>query len=284
MNHKTAFTLFFSLLASFVSVGQTQTSAMYIGIIDVQNVGKFTYQLELKINGSQLAGYSITNSGLKNETKANISGTIKPNGSIEFMETSILKTNIKDKSTSFCFVNTSLTLKKQAGLELLEGNFKGNDAKGLFCGAGKIQLIKKIDKITDTLKTQIAASFDSVILKTRPEKINSLSNTSLNKIACIGKSIKIRVYDSGYVDGDEISVKYNENLLAAKCYLTKEGREFTLAINSQQENIIEIKTLNEGINPPNTATIDISFSNGKTDTYQLNAAANTQVRLQLISE
>lgn len=283
MNTKYSCLLLSALLFSFTGLGQSKSST-YIGTIEFRDVGKFTYQLDLKLNNSNISGYSITNPGLANETKANIYGTIKPDGSVEFMETSILKTNIKDKSTLFCFIDATLTLKKQAGQETLEGKFKGNDQKGLFCGDGDILLVKKATELRDSSKAQIVGIREPLIVKDKPLKTNALSNTSVNKVFYSGKNIKIRVYDSGYLDGDEISVRHNSTVLSARHSLTKEGKEFALSLSSDKENMIEIKTLNEGFSPPNTATIDITFQDGKMATYQLNAPANTLIKLQLISQ
>jgi hypothetical protein len=253
----------------------------YIGVIDVDKVGKFIYQLEYTVDGNKLTGSSVTGAGSKNETKAFIKGSVSQSGAVSFSETKILKTAIKKTDISFCFVNATLASRQQAGLDILEGKFEGKDRKGEACGTGRIQLVKKVEKITDSLKTSVKAALDSAIQKGKEAAVIPLKNTALNKIYTTEKSVRIRVYDSGYIDGDEVRIKYNNTTLVSKYILSKEGKEFLLEINPSIENYLEISTLNEGKSAPNTATLDIITGRG-VDTYQLTAPANTDVRLQLI--
>ena len=280
---KVLLSIFFFLLAS-TAFCQSEIYK-YLGVIDVEKVGQFNFQLTYKVEGNTISGNTITNAGNANETKAYITGKINVNGSVEFTETNILKTSVKDKSTSFCMVTAKLTKRTKLGLELLEGTFKGTDKKNNFCGSGTIYLVKKVNTIPDSVKTIIATALkDTALISELSSKTKLLSTVSLNKVYCNIKSIRVRLYDSGYVDGDEISISYNGKILASKYTLNKEGGYFLLDIENQQDNIILIKTLNEGLNPPNTATIDLTTKLGKIETYQFNAPSNSSIAIQLTNK
>jgi len=284
MNRKYYILSILLLLTVLTTYGQSDVTK-YLGIIDVENVGQFTFMLTYKTEGNVISGNTVTNAGNKNETKAYITGKVNTDGSIEFSETNILKTNIKDKSTTFCMVSSKLKKSTKLGLEILEGRFKGTDKKNNFCGAGNIHLVKKVTVIPDSVKMVIAAALkDSVTINNKPGVVKQLSTVSLNKVYCNLKNVRVRLYDSGYIDGDEISINYNGRKVDPKYLLTKEGGVFLFNIEKQQDNIILIRTLNEGLNSPNTATIDITSAPGHIDTYQFNAPANSTIAVQLINK
>ncbi|MBC8052239.1 MAG: hypothetical protein H7Y13_04180 [Sphingobacteriaceae bacterium] len=283
MNYQYLFTSIFLLAFSTLCHSQSQTTETYIGVIDVEKVGQFNLQLTFKADGHLIEGHSITNAGNKNETKAYLTGKIYAEN-IEFSETNILRTSVKDKSTSFCFVNAKLTKRTKLGLELLEGTFKGKDKNGSICGSGTIHLVKKVTRIPDSLKNFISKALKDTAAFTPPknEPIKTLSTISLNKIQCGTNTVKLRIYDSGAIDGDVISMRYNEITLYSEHSLTKSGIGQFLTIEKQQDNILELKTLNEGANPPNTATIDITTAPGKIETYRFFAPANSTIALQFV--
>ncbi len=269
---KISFVLLFILLFSFLSFSQSSDANKFIGVINVKNIGMFPYQLDFTVSGNQITGTSVTNIGNKDETSATIKGTINEKGAIEFSETNILKTGVKDKNLFLCLVNAKLSFKTVLGVETLEGDFTGLDNKNKFCGSGTIRLIRETKEITKAVETI-----------TRDNEIKKLSIVEVNQIAVDDRDVKIRIYDNGVVDGDEIQITLNGTVLIEKHTLTKEGKVYNIKVEDSSSNLLEIKTLNEGIYSPNTANIEVTAKR-QIKTYNFNAPLNTIIKLKFLLE
>lgn len=258
----------------------------YIGIIRVDEVGPFTYQLNVeKTASNKISGTTITNAGNSQETETLISGQYSANQKeLSFVETKISKTNVKDKNVDFCFVNAKLTIKKRGNLEVLEGDFIGKDENGKQIASGKIMLTRKsaimnddedfgklIQKVADTLKT----------IQNKPAK--PLSIDKLNEIDGVSKKCLVRFYDGNNEDGDLISIRYNDETITKRLELTNKGLSHTFALEAGKSNIVSVKTLNVGTVSPNTVNIDVHKADGKIETYIIEAEASKEIRIRLSS-
>jgi hypothetical protein len=76
-------------------------------------------------------------------------------------------------------------------------------------------------------------------------------------------SVLLRVYDNGIVDGDIVSVVYNDNVVIDKLSLTTHAVEVKIAVNPSQTNTLVFHAHNLGLYPPNTAKLEILYGNKK---------------------
>lgn len=75
----------------------------------------------------------------------------------------------------------------------------------------------------------------------------------VNEIEVRSKTIEVRFYDNGTVDGDIISIYFNGQLIQQRQALTSSPIRFTLQLREGEENIIAMFAENLGTIPPNTA-------------------------------
>jgi hypothetical protein len=76
-------------------------------------------------------------------------------------------------------------------------------------------------------------------------------------------SIVLRVYDNGVVDGDIISVIYNDQVVIDKLSLTARALEIKIPVNKTEINSLVFHAHNLGEFPPNTAKLEIIYGNKK---------------------
>ena len=68
-------------------------------------------------------------------------------------------------------------------------------------------------------------------------------------------SLELNFYDNGEIDGDSITVFYNNELQMEKKRVSNEALILKVAVESNKDNLLVIHALNLGLIPPNTATL-----------------------------
>jgi hypothetical protein len=86
-----------------------------------------------------------------------------------------------------------------------------------------------------------------------PLKIEKRNNTVLKTLEVENATIKIDLYDNGEVDGDSISLYYNNKLLLSKKRLTEKAISLTIPVEGNGVNELVMYAENLGTIPPNTA-------------------------------
>lgn len=76
-------------------------------------------------------------------------------------------------------------------------------------------------------------------------------------------SIMLRVYDNGVVDGDIVSVIYNDKVVIDKLSLTSRAVVVKIPVNKTGINTLVFHAHNLGEFPPNTALLEILYGNKK---------------------
>jgi len=76
-------------------------------------------------------------------------------------------------------------------------------------------------------------------------------------------SIVLRVYDNGVVDGDIVSVIYNDEVVVDKLSLTARALVIKIPVNREGINTLVFHAHNLGDYPPNTAKLEIIYGNKK---------------------
>ncbi|MEJ8819812.1 PKD domain-containing protein [Lacibacter sp. H407] len=124
----------------------------------------------------------------------------------------------------------------------------------------------------DTIKKQINVTVPILITKvpaqkevitTVPRKIPAIKlekreNELMRNIIVINDSISIFLYDNGMIDGDSVTLIYNDEIIVARQLLTGKPLSFHLKIDpSRSKNELIMYADNLGSIPPNTALIVI---------------------------
>lgn len=78
-------------------------------------------------------------------------------------------------------------------------------------------------------------------------------------------SITLRVYDNGVVDGDIVSVIYNDRTVIDQLSLTSKAYVIKIPVNKTGINTIVFHAHNLGEFPPNTALLEVIYGNKKED-------------------
>jgi hypothetical protein len=76
-------------------------------------------------------------------------------------------------------------------------------------------------------------------------------------------SIMLRVYDNGVVDGDIVSVIYNDKVVIDKLSLTSRAVVVKIPVSKKGINTLVFHAHNLGEFPPNTALLEILYGNKK---------------------
>lgn len=94
------------------------------------------------------------------------------------------------------------------------------------------------------------------------------------EITVASDSIQVDFYDNGEVDGDSISVFFNDKLLGANLRLSTRSIHMTLALDStREENLLSMFANNLGSIPPNTALMLVSDGKKR---YEVRLTSNLQ--------
>ncbi len=83
-------------------------------------------------------------------------------------------------------------------------------------------------------------------------------------------SITLRVYDNGVVDGDIVSVVYNDKVIVDKLSLKSRALEIKIPVNKEGANKLVFYAHNLGEFPPNTAKLEILYG-GKMEELTLSS-------------
>jgi hypothetical protein len=111
-------------------------------------------------------------------------------------------------------------------------------------------------KASDTTKQKIIA----IAL---PEDYAARKKNVIRTLTVNTDSIVLRVYDNGVVDGDIVSVIYNDIVVIDKLSLTTRAVVVKIPVNPSQTNTLVFHAHNLGEFPPNTAKLEILYGNKK---------------------
>ena len=107
-------------------------------------------------------------------------------------------------------------------------------------------------------------------------------NTVFSRIPVNVKNITLDIFDNGTVDGDSISVYYNNKLLVSNQRLTEKAITVNLLLDEKAtQHEIVLFAHNLGSIPPNTATIVVKAGDKR---YELHSSASLTENAVLVLE
>ena len=142
--------------------------------------------------------------------------------------------------------------------------------------------IKKKDLVTDTIKKAAPAKpverkpAPAALVKIKDERSAKLVQT----IYTSADTIKMFVYDNGEVDGDTVTVFFDNAVILDRYGISEKAKEISLPVSKNgQEHYIELFANNLGTIPPNTALIIITAGKKR---YELHASYDLKTNARII--
>ncbi|MFZ1260857.1 MAG: PKD domain-containing protein [Chitinophagaceae bacterium] len=132
---------------------------------------------------------------------------------------------------------------------------------------------KKIDIAMPVLITEIPASTDPVTVTPKPgaAQLEKRDKDIIRSIAVENDSFSISLFDNGIVDGDSITLIYNNEVLFTHQMLSSKPLTLSLKIDPVKDNELIMYAENLGSISPNTALMIINDGNNR---YQVNISSN----------
>ncbi len=253
---------------------QQDSSYFYLGSLTVGDKKVISYKLEFTVNEKGfLKGFSTYDFYSKNSSKSEIKGFLSQNGKlISFEETSKLSANKKTVDSSFCYVSISdLRIKKNMNKRIVNGSFIGKFSNGNQCAAGVVYLASNIEKelkVFDpkmnghrdlTGRILLPEHLDTIVKDLKYKRVDSLvltSNLPQTKLKILKKGIDeiiiwpsniiyLEIWDGSTVDGDVISVYFDDELVQKDIEIKKEKKIFSIPFEAESATL-KIEAVDNG--------------------------------------
>ena len=291
--------LFLLLSTCWMHVYAQKISGQWRGNFnELSNDEATEYVLEIEVNGEKLEGTSITYftlRGKKYYTMCAVTGSYDPNAkTIIAKEISKIKANTPEWFRD-CFQTHTLTYFKKGHEEQLSGTWKSSKKEDN-CGRGTTLLSRKIlvktpsaqpvakqqqkptPKKEDEKQNPSGSAENKIaILKNEkserpvnteiPPKANALTqlekrnNKVFDTIYIQDNHIAISLFDNGEIDGDIITVIFNNEIILSKQTLSEKPIQIQLTPEKGKENLLIMYAENQGKVPPNTAIMRAQSGN-----------------------
>lgn len=108
------------------------------------------------------------------------------------------------------------------------------------------------------------------------------SITIINELEVKSKTVELRFYDNGSIDGDIISIYFNGTLIQERQTLSASPIRLTLQLREGSDNVIAMYAENLGAIPPNTALMLVDDGTNTTEVLlssDLNASGAVRIRV-----
>jgi hypothetical protein len=177
-----------------------------------------------------------------------------------------------------CTMNLETTLSVTSLKSSLKGYFISNDDYKYLCPVVNLSLYRDENDNTDsallaakamqkywepnkdvTVEKTIVQERKPVQFQTEIKKFNARKYNYIKDITVSSDSLRISLFDNGYIDGDTVSIFYNKVPIIRKQGLSAEGQNFYLVLDkSVKEHELSMFSENLGSIPPNTALMIIN--------------------------
>lgn len=254
------------------------------GYLALQGGELFDYKLVFTDSAGVLKGYTVISAqGGGMETRSNILGRLdKPSQRFFFIETGIVYNHGFQSNVQLCLVNAGLKYQPANKGHVLKGAFSSIDASNTYCSSGTITFINDyaFDSLfttkerADTIATakkkedkpQAYPPYSRPVRKTVVTQQPVVSSTPIsNQPEQITTGIEktydwntdtliITVWDGGHIDGDIITISYNNKPVLTNYTLTAARKEVRIPLAGKTD-VLTILAVNEGNEPPNTANL-----------------------------
>ncbi len=231
----------------------------YSGYVELPDNTKTPYQLKFTEQKGLLTGYSVVDPFGLDETKSTVVGK-KESGVFLLNEIDVMSTRSVVSENEFCLLQMRLQLEEINGLRYLNGVFDGFYSDSVVCVSGNIVLIDSMSFVSPVVEEILSKQ----VIEEK-EKVRVLSADKGLSFQTENKDLVLFVWDSGIIDGDEISVYCNGSIVLDRFATKKRKKKIRLTLKGGL-NTIRVKAINEGAYSPNTTRIQLKGRSGLYDT------------------
>ena len=231
------------------------------------------FRLVFQIEAENISGYMYTDEQGDGETKSVITGKInKKTNRIFFTETRKLLSKTNTGFNALCYVNGNITLDLSPKFSKLKGSYIEQTAAGKKCQNGTISLIspdayfklkkqeeiaKAIAKKNKVTKEKIVVQNTKVVVPTfSSDKKTTIKDDEEVVIYWISDKIKLSIWDDQKEDGDEISIRFNDEEILDHYFLRNKKKEIELDLVDGENKLI-FTADSTGFISNNTARVDL---------------------------
>ncbi|MCF8246515.1 MAG: hypothetical protein K9J37_15290 [Saprospiraceae bacterium] len=185
---------------------------------------------------------------------------------LDFEETAIIEESVP--SWRWCMKSGSLFYQKEKNRHSLNGNWQGYiegaDPRSGACAPGKLFVEQAIFEQNETNPPAISGE----IVAVKPPEIGQYEkknqrNVDVERVLEVkSKTVRIRVWDNGTVDGDVLSLFLNGDLIIKNYRVTRQKYE-TIVKLDKPTNFIILHALNVGSISPNTVAVSVDDGFGE---------------------
>ena len=271
------FLLFFSLIivGNLGFSQSTNLSGKWVGsLIQDPNGEKHVYDMEMQLyhDGAMIKGTSktsIATDSFKASGKLELKGSFYGDNLV-FHETKVISEEINVTNRSWCIKTGKLKLYTTNNVQQLFGVFQGVDENGYNCAPGEILLVRQtneapVEVAPDTtllkvIENEIPPEFEPESGK--PLKLGNRSIKNGKTVPVFTSKISINIYDNQKLDGDIISLFYNDSWILQNYSIEDGNKNIMIDVNPRSKlNYLILYAHNLGSAPPNT--IGVQFFNGQ---------------------
>lgn len=276
--------VFFLLLTISVCAHSQTVSGYWYGKANVTNgASTNNYLVEVILQQNQTAVTGVLNYYFKNTFRS-----VKLNGNYNSLNRQLTLFDIPvtyyASTANFevdCIMDFLATLRVAQAGSNLSGNFIGKGNYKHTCpditfdlqlnkdAGNRDSILNALRHFKETYQVWSPSATDTLVaanIITRPvvnyvvsREYKERENVVAKEITVDADSVTVDFYDNGEVDGDSISVFYNNQLIAFNRILSTRSVHFTFALDSTKEyNEITMFADNLGSIPPNTALMIVS--------------------------
>lgn len=271
--------LVFCCISCFAAAAQVKNYTLK-GYMGVQGGESFSYKLVFSDSAGNIKGYSLTYLTETKDAKAWITGRIdRKNKTLSFRETSIVYNNGFESNAIMCLVDAQLSYVPSNKGYVLEGPLTSKDLSNADCSKGSINFVND-DVLKELFSATPAAEAAPVVkqpvAQKAPEKKRSVIivyDTARRKPEVMAPvpdkitsnvektydwntdTVVIDVWDGSNIDGDVISILYNNSRVLPYYRLKEEKKQLRIPLSGANPDVIIIIAEEEGNEPPNTANL-----------------------------
>lgn len=285
------FLIFLGLLLSSVQGWSQDYTYRLLGFIGVKGGESFTYELHLTDSTDKiLTGYAYSYVQPNKDIKANVLVYInRTEKTLQIREVDIIYNHGFKIKAVLCLLNSSLSYDEKA--ESLSGRITSKTAgdNGLACADGSLSFVNKseINALFEGVKEVAEAPVQQppqAILdaeKKRTAKYVYIDQDSINRakkeayLKTLAKrpdeitegkdktyvwndtKVIMEIWDGNNEDNDRVTVECNGQVILENYTLRNRKHKVAIDIGNNELNIITVRALSEGGDPPNTANITI---------------------------
>ena len=258
-----------SFLMPVGAVAQSKVIYTLTGQVEMSGQSLKSYTVSYAKQGNRISGYTITGDPRQHGLKAAMRGILKTD-SLFITETGTLDPLARNLPGSiYCFFSAVLVYKENiSGRKGWAGVFKGFSEDGAPCGGGNMVLFENektplFGNPTPAKPLPVTTPEPAVkpLPITMPPAISKPPPADTANYHPLylwnTDSLRIEIWDGFTVDGDVVSLEYNNLPLLNHQKLTAEKLHFTLPVTGHGIQTITIPLWEEGFERPNTPNITL---------------------------